>query len=220
MSLDKGATTMESLEMMPIRIRIAAILRKAIYSGEYKSGQELSLTGVAEQLGVSRTPVREAFQSLASEGLITLRMNKGAIVNKIDGKFIRDIFEMRILLEGEAAARAAQKEVDLSALLARAAYMRDHFDEIDRSEYEKLNQDIHMTIWTAAGNDRLKNYLLELWNGPSTGRSAPEALDHYKKSTWEHIAIMEAIQGRRPETARAVMTQHIARSMENMLACY
>ena len=98
---------MESLEIMPVRIRITAILRKAIYSGEYKSGEELSLTRIAAQLGVSRTPVREAFQALAAEGLITLRMNKGAIVNRIDRKFIKDTFEMRILLEAEAAARAA-----------------------------------------------------------------------------------------------------------------
>lgn len=85
---------MESLELMPTRIRITSILKKAIFSGEIKSGDELSLTDVAGKLGVSRTPVREAFQTLASEGLITLRMNKGAIVNQIDEKFIKDIFEM------------------------------------------------------------------------------------------------------------------------------
>ena len=94
---------METLELLPIRVRITSILRKAIYAGEYRSGDELSLTDVAAQLGVSRTPVREAFQELESEGLITLRMNKGAIVNTINRKFVRDIFEMRILLESEAA---------------------------------------------------------------------------------------------------------------------
>ena len=98
---------METLEVLPVRIRITSILRKAIYAGEYKSGDELSLTDVAARLGVSRTPVREAFQMLESEGLITLRMNRGAIVNTIDRKFVRDIFEMRILLESEAARKAA-----------------------------------------------------------------------------------------------------------------
>ena len=57
---------MESLELMPARVRITSILKKAIYSGEYKSGEELSLTDVAARLGVSRTPVREAFQPMAS----------------------------------------------------------------------------------------------------------------------------------------------------------
>ena len=82
---------MQQLSLMPVKVRIAAELRKAIYAGEYKSGDELSLTAVAMQLGISRTPVREAFQELEAEGLITLRMNRGAVVNTIDRKFIRPL---------------------------------------------------------------------------------------------------------------------------------
>lgn len=99
---------MESMELLPARVRITAILKKASFSGEYKSGDELSLTDIAAKLGVSRTPVREAFQALEAEGLIELRMNKGAIVKPIDEKYITDHYEMRILLESEAAARAAK----------------------------------------------------------------------------------------------------------------
>lgn len=208
---------MEPLQVMPIRIRITSILKKAIYSGEYRSGQELSLTEVAQRLGVSRTPVREAFQALAAEGLITLRMNRGAIVNQIDEGFIRDNFEMRILLEGEAAARAARNGAEVSQLLERARFLGDHLQEISPTEYEKLNQEIHLTIWSAARNLRLKNYLLELWNGPSTDRSAWETRAHYENSTREHIAILEAIRDGDPEGARAAMEGHIRRSMENIL---
>ena len=106
---------MNQLSLMPARIRIASELRKAIYAGEYKSGDELSLTDVATQLGISRTPVREAFQELESEGLIALRMNRGAIVNKIDRKFIQDIFEMRRLLESEAVVRAAKNGMETAS---------------------------------------------------------------------------------------------------------
>ena len=87
---------------MPTRVQVTAILKKALFSGEYKSGDELSLTEIAERLGVSRTPVREAFQTLESEGLIELRMNRGAIVKPIDEKYITDHYEMRILLETDA----------------------------------------------------------------------------------------------------------------------
>ena len=211
---------MESLELMPARIRITSILKKAIYSGEYKSGEELSLTGVAEQLGVSRTPVREAFQTLASEGLITLRMNKGAIINKIDAKFIRDNFEMRILLESEAAARAAANGMEVDTLLARLYHMRDNFETLTRSDYEELNQDIHMSIWSAADNQKLKSYLMELWNGPSTGHSKPEISQHYKDSTYEHISILKSIRDQEIKSARTVMIQHISRSMDNILKSY
>lgn len=212
---------MESLKMMPARIRIASILKKAIYSGEYKSGDELSLTEIAEQLGISRTPVREAFQSLESEGLITLRMNKGAIVNKIDRKFIKDNFEMRILLESEAAARAAENGMETDSLLDRLYHLRDHgLDEVDVSFYMELNQELHTAIWEAADNAKLQQYLLELWNGPSTGHSHPEQLLHYQNSTYEHISILHFIRDRRTEDARKAMTQHISRSMENILKYY
>lgn len=211
---------MESLEVMPIRARITSILKKAIYSGEYVSGQELSLTEVAEQLGVSRTPVREAFQALAAEGLITLRMNKGAIVNQIDRKFIRDNFEVRILLESEAARRAAENGMDVAPLLERVCAMQERLETVSREEYEALNQDIHMCIWNAAGNARLKSYLMELWNGPSSGHSHAEIEQHYKNSVFEHISILHFIRDRQPEKAKKAMTQHIARSMDNILKLY
>ncbi|MBR6890828.1 MAG: GntR family transcriptional regulator [Clostridia bacterium] len=211
---------MDALELMPVRVRITSILKKAIYTGEYHSGDELSLSDVAAQLGVSRTPVREAFQALEAEGLITLRMNRGAIVNQIDRKFIADIFDMRMLLESEAAARAAANGMETAALLERLHDLRDHLEALDRADYEALNQDIHMAIWTAADNHKLKAYLMEMWNGPSTGLSADEALAHYRDSTFEHIDILRFIRDGKPEAAREAMARHIARSRENILKRY
>ena len=211
---------MDALELMPIRVRITSILKKAIYTGEYHSGDELSLSDVAAQLGVSRTPVREAFQALEAEGLITLRMNRGAIVNNIDRKFIADIFDMRVLLESEAAARAAANGMATAELLERLFELRDHLDTLNRADYEALNQDLHMAIWTAADNHKLKSYLLELWNGPSTGRGGDEAAAHYRESTFEHIAILQAIRDGKAEEARSAMARHIARSRENILKRY
>ena len=144
---------MESMELMPARIRIASILKKALFTGEYKSGDELSLTDIAGQLGVSRTPVREAFQQLESEGLIELRMNKGAIVKPIDEKYIRDHYEMRILLESEAARRAAINGIpEVDTLLEQLSSIKEHMDRISNQEYESLNFDVHSAIWTAADN--------------------------------------------------------------------
>ena len=214
---------METLELLPIRTRITSILRKAIYAGEYRSGDELSLTDIAARLGVSRTPVREAFQVLESEGLITLRMNKGAVVNTINRKFIRDVFEMRILLESEAARKAAVNGMDgekLSKLLERLRDLQSHFEDLNVSEYVALNQAVHQSVWQAADNHQLTNYLLELWNGPSVGNGENAAEHHYRQSTVEHIAILEAVRDGRPEEARKAMVQHIARSMGNMLDHY
>ena len=210
---------MESLELLPARVRIASILKKAILAGEYKSGVELSLTGIAEQLGVRVSRGREAFQTLASEGLITLRMNRGAIVNSIDEKFITDHYDMRILLEGEAAARAASFGMETSELLTCLYHLTDNLPHMDRSYYEKLNQNIHLSIWKAADNQKLYTYLTNLWNGPSIGNSNSE-LEHYKKSTDEHIQILLAIRKGDDESARLAMRQHISRSKDNILQCF
>ena len=211
---------MNQLTIMPIRVRIASELRKAIYAGEYQSGDELSLTDMANQLGVSRTPVREAFQELEAEGLITLRMNRGAVVNRIDRKFIRDIFEMRCLLESEAVARAARNGMETEELLERLYDLRDHIAEVSRNAYETLNQDIHTTVWKAADNHQLEKYLLEMWNGPSVAGSPEDILEHYRNSTFEHISILQFIRDGMADEARRAMELHITRSMANMMRCY
>lgn len=208
---------MEALNMMPARVRITAILKKAIYFGEYKSGDELSLTDIAEKLGVSRTPVREAFQELAREGLITLRMNRGAIVNNIDGKFIRDNMEMRLLLETEAAGLAAEHGMDTEELISRCSRMAEHPEDTGREDYIALNQDLHLAIWKAADNAKLRQFLMELWNGTSTRFGLEEEKEHHRLSTMEHLELLEAIKRHDKAGAREAMHRHIARSMENIL---
>ena len=206
-------------EYLPLRDVVFNTLRKAILKGELKPGERLMEIALAEKLGVSRTPVREAFQTLAAEGLIELRMNKGAIVKQIDQKFITDHYEMRILLESEAAVRAARNGMDVSELLARLYHLTDNLSTLDRPYYTELNQEIHTSIWTAADNQKLYNFLMSLWNGPSTG-SANSELDHYVQSTEEHIQILQSIRSKDAAKARQMMEQHITRSMNNILKSY
>lgn len=205
---------------MPARVQIAAILRKALLSGEYKSGDVLSLTGVAAQLGISRTPVREAFQTLEAEGLIELQMNRGAIVKPIGKKFITDHYEMRALLESEAAARAAVRGMpECESLLQKLNSLLARIREVSAEEYEDLNLAVHTSIWAAADNERLQKFLASLWNGPSVGFTASK-LEHYTQSTQEHIAILQAIESGDAETARKIMTRHIDRSLDNILKVF
>lgn len=209
---------MESIKKaMPTRVQVTAILKKALFSGEYKSGDELSLTEVAERLGVSRTPVREAFQTLEAEGLIELRMNKGAIVKPIDEKYITDHYEMRILLESEAAKRAAERGMpEAESLLKKLESLQTRMDSVSTEEYEELNFAVHSAIWTAADNERLYKFLSSLWNGPSVGIASPK-LEHYIKSTQEHIDILTAIQKQNAKAAQKEMAKHIERSLDNIL---
>ncbi len=212
---------MDKIDIMPARIRIASALRKAIYLQEIPGGSELSLTDVAAELGVSRTPVREAFQELSREGLLTLRMNRGAIVKEVNRKFVQDIFELRILLEGEAAGRAARFGMDTQEHLSLfRSWAEEGMKGTERAEYEEKNLAFHMAVWQAADNEPLKRALMDQWNGPSTGRETEEERRHFLASTREHILILEAIEAGQEEEARSRMRGHIERSMKNILKYY
>lgn len=205
----------ESLEVLPLRVRITSILRKALLSGEFRPGQELSLTEVAEWLGVSRTPVREAFQTLAEEDLLELRMNRGAVVTGVDEAFIRDHFRCRIILEREAVLMTMENRGDLSELLAVQAEA-ERCPGMDEAAYRVYNQKIHTGIWLRSGSRKLYKLLSSLWNGPS-GRAGSRDTEHEAASIREHrqlLACME--QGDREGAGRAI-TAHLERSMENIL---
>lgn len=96
--------------------------------------------------------------------------------------------------------------------------MQSHIDTIDDKNYEELNQAIHMAIWEAADNQKLTTYLMELWNGPSTGHAIPEEQKHYRLSTEEHIEILKDIRDHKSAAAKKAMEKHIKRSEENVLA--
>lgn len=208
---------MEAIEVLPIRVRVTAILRKALMAGEYQPGEELSLTDVAAKLGVSRTPVREAFQSLASEGLLELRMNRGAVVVGIDESTIRDHFDLRILLECEAVRRAILSNMDVTDLLAlQEAAEKGGLTE---AEYRSYNQTIHTSIWKYAGNKKLYDLLVAMWNGPSASVSGRDP-DHEAKSIREHRQLLTFIQAQDMNRACTAMRIHLERSMNNIICSF
>jgi len=210
---------MEIIEVMPIRVRVTAILRKALLAGEFKPGEELSLTETAARLGVSRTPVREAFQSLAAEGLLELRMNRGAIVVGIDEKFIRDHFDLRVLLETEAVTRAAKRQIDTERLQQLQDWAEIHQNTMSEEEYRNYNQQFHERIWRAADNQKLYDLLSSLWNGPSGGNVGRDP-EHEKLAIQEHRQMLAHMRRGEPEAAGKIMTMHIERSMGNILRSF
>jgi DNA-binding GntR family transcriptional regulator len=210
------AAKLETVSILPIRFKIASVIRKAILSGEYKEGEELSLTATAEQLGVSRTPVREAFQMLAAEDLIELRLNKGAIVRGISEKTIRDHFDIRMLLEGECALRAARRGMDLTELWEAQKQMEAAGGKFQAEDFRKYNQMLHACIWQAADNKKIAAVATSLWNGSSFGKTVTESA-HCAKSIEEHRQILECIEKHDGPGARDAMNAHLMRSMNNII---
>lgn len=207
---------LQPIHLLPARERVASALREAILSHQLQPGQELTLKETAQTLGVSVTPIREAFQLLAQEGLISLRPNRGAVVLGMDEKAIRDHYELRAILEREAAMAVCRRGANLSRIRNAFDHGQAALEAGDSLEYGNCNQSFHMEIWAACGNQRMEQTLSLLWNGLSMGHQVTR--DAYAKiSIGEHTGIMEALEARDAVLAGQRMEKHILRSMENVL---
>lgn len=164
-------------------------------------------------------PVREAFQILARDGLIQLRKNKGAVVLGITETYIKEHYQLRAILESSAAALAADPEADISEIESVYEEAAEALREGNLRQYTDLNHAFHSEIWTAAGNQKMKNMISELWNGLSMGSMVSEE-DYAKVSIKEHGKILKAIQKHDKEAAQKTMYDHIMRSRDDMLTYY
>lgn len=207
---------LEEFYTFPTRVKIASILRKAIFSGDIKAGEELSLTDISNKLNVSRTPVREAFQILENENLLELRMNKGAIVKCIDDNFFKDYYEVRILLETKAIEKAINNGIDVSYLEKIHNEFEKNIESSTEEDYKKYNQNFHFYIWKNANNEKLFSILLSLWNGPSFQIIGKR--NYIDDSLEEHKEIIEAIKEKNVKRAISCVETHLNTSLKNILA--
>ena len=205
---------LKPIKMPSAKEKVAAELRKAILSRQMKEGEVLSLESVATQLNVSAMPVREAFQILARDGLIQLRKNKGAVVLGITETYIKEHYQLRAILESAAASLAAEPEIESVYEEAEEA-----LKEGNLKQYTDLNRAFHHEIWSAAGNQKMKNMISELWNGLSMGSMVSEE-DYAKVSIKEHERIWRAIKAHDQKEAQKAMYDHIMRSRDDMLTYY
>lgn len=204
------------IKLLPARERVASVLRKAILTKELAEGEVITLDGIATQLEVSNTPVREAFQILARDGFIRLRHNKGAEVLGISAKFIRDHYETRAILEQAATGLVCSNGANLSDIEEAYYSGKEVVDNRMFSNYSNYNQAFHMAIWTAANNEKIIAVLSEMWNGLSLGQNVTEE-EYATVSSSEHSEILKAIQARDESLAKHLMYDHIIRSMYDML---
>ncbi len=210
---------LKPINLLPARERVASSLRKAIISKQIEQGVVLTLEATAKELGVSVTPVREAFQILARDNLISLEQNKTAIVLGINEQTIKDHYYLRAALESFACELCCRFESDLSKVENAFLGAEEALQENNVSLYSNYNQSFHYEIWKAAGNDKMTLMLSELWNGLSMGLKTTEA-EYAVKSQKEHKKIMEALKKRDSEASRRLMFEHIERSMEDILTRY
>ena len=203
------------VKLLPVREQAAASLREAIITQNIKQGETLAIETTAKALGISATPVREAFQILARDGLIELAQNRGAVVIGMNRKNITEHFSIRAALEAEACRLACENKADLTEI----ENCMKHSFNANSENYSDYNQSFHYHIWLASGNSKLVNMLSELWNGLSLGQSTTKS-QYAKKSQAEHEEIFEKLKVYDTEGAALAMRHHIIRSMNDILTRY
>ncbi len=190
-------------------------IRQGILTGRFAPGQRLVIRDLEDEIGYSRSTFREAFRRLAAERLVSLVPNRGVAVQRLSPQEMADLFEIREVLEGHAARRAAERigEGDRRRRFSAMWERVRRGDPGDRAAFIASNQLFHATIVEIAGNTRLPDMLDRLqipilmfqWRTLLTRQET--AL-----SQAEHETIAKAILEGRPEHAELAMRRHVQRA--------
>jgi DNA-binding GntR family transcriptional regulator len=192
-------------------------LRSAILQGEYQPGERLVEAQLSERFEVSRFNVRVALQELAGEGLVEIQRNRGAQVRKVSLDEAIEITEVRMMLEGLVAARAAERvsadqasELDEIGLLMRRAVNAEEF-----RRYSDLNQRLHALVRSIAAH-RTADGIIETLRGQLIRHQFMLSMlpGRPQVSLPQHERIIEAIRDRDPKAAESAMREHIASVIE------
>jgi DNA-binding GntR family transcriptional regulator len=199
--------------------QVRETLRAAILAGEYLPGERLVEAQLCERLGVSRFNVRAALQDLGAEGLVDVRRNKGAHVRKVSLDEAIEITEVRMVLEGLVAARAAERVTAAQAreLKEIGTLMRGAVKAGEFRRYSDLNQRLHSLIRQIAGHRRA-DALIESLRGPLVRHQFMLSMLPGRPaiSLPQHRRIIAAICARDKGGAEAAMREHIASVIEAM----
>ncbi|MDM5200582.1 GntR family transcriptional regulator [Fictibacillus enclensis] len=198
-----------------LHLKVTNVIREAIIRGDFKPGERLKQSDLAEQLGVSRMPVREAFRKLEAEGLIQLEPHKGAIIKSIHKEELEEIYTLRAEMERMAVVQAADllTQEDLDALKALVEKMEV---ETEPEEFVLANIEFHKLLIKRCTWNRLTNFISTLWSG--LPQQTPHLISgQIEKSKIEHREIYEALDNKDKEKAGRLVSQHILRTGEMLI---
>ena len=199
-------------EYLPLRDVVFNTLRQAILKGELKPGERLMEIALAEKLGVSRTPIREAMRKLEQEGLVVMIPRRGAQVANITEKDLNDVLEVRIALENVAIEKACDRmsEEEMSRLWLAAKEFEHTIAEGNLVKLAEADVAFHEIIYQASDNKRLIQVLNNMRE--QIYRYRVEYLknpDVHEQLIQEHEEIVYHIKRREKAEATAVTCQHI-----------
>ncbi|MBP0961654.1 MAG: GntR family transcriptional regulator [Oscillospiraceae bacterium] len=202
-----------------LRIRVFNAIENAILDGEYKDGDSLNELKLSKELGVSRTPVREALMQLELEGLVKNVPNKGAVVIGVTEQDIHDIYEIRIRIEGLAARLCAENITDdeLHALEQIVDLQEFYLLKNDTEQIWKLDSDFHKIIYDASRSRPLRFTLSNFHNYIKKARDiSVQTEGRAEKTVAEHRAILDAIKEHNGSLSEQLTAKHISNAEDNL----
>jgi len=196
---------------LTLREKILENIRDAIISGTLKAGSRVSEPDLAERYGISRTPIREAFRQLESEGYLTVIPRRGAVVCDFSQKDVEEFYAIKSILEGYAARRACEKltQKELDRLQSINDRLAELADQNDVKTFFKVHGDFHDMFIKAADNEKLRELITSLVTKFQRLRFMSLSMPgRMRISVQEHEKIIEAFRKKDPTTAETLVRKN------------
>lgn len=207
--------TAQRLKPRALYEEVAEWLRQRIFSRELAPGDWIDELKITLELGISRTPLREALKVLATEGLITMKMRRGAYVTEVNDKDLRDVFHLMAVLEADAAQTAALNATDEQLAELSAIHQKLERSTQDHVQFFMINEAFHVKLLEVANNRWRDQMVADLRKVMKLNRAQSLLkAGRIEESLAEHTAIMAALQKRDAAAAQAAMQAHIQSGQE------
>ena len=208
---------MSALSLSPRALyeEVAELLRQRIFNRELAPGSWIDEMKLAEEYGISRTPLREALKVLAAEGLVTMKVRRGAYVTEVSEKDLSDVYHLLSLLESDAAGVVAQHASDAQIAELQALHKQLEAAAGNREKFFAANERFHMRLLEIAGNRWRDQMVADLRKVMKLNRhNSLLKSGRVKESMLEHRAIMEALACRDRKAAVKRMQEHFSNGLE------
>ena len=208
----------QNLKQRALYEEVAELLRQRIFTRSLEPGSWIDELKIAEEYGISRTPLREALKVLATEGLVTMKVRRGAYVTEVNDKDLRDVFHLMAVLEADAAGTVAKIATNAQLLELEALHQELEKAAKNRRDYIKfftLNEAFHVRLLQIADNKWAGQMVADLRKVMKLNRAQSLLKEgRIDESLAEHTAVMAAFKRRDAKAARAAMHAHIKSGLE------
>ena len=208
---------MSALSLAPRALyeEVAELLRQRIFQRELEPGSWIDELKIAEEYGISRTPLREALKVLAAEGLVTMKVRRGAYVTEVSEKDLADVYHLLSLLESDAAGVVAERATEAQHAELQALHSELETSLTDRDRFFAVNERFHMRLLEMADNRWRQQMVADLRKVMKLNRhNSLFKTGRIDESLAEHRAVMTALFTRDAALTRQRMQEHFRNGLE------